>query len=670
MLLPARDIQDGEGNRTKGVTETAEHQPTGRAEAGNARAVQDPVCGMTVDPDTAPFRYAHEGRTHLFCSESCLRRFREDPGAYLKLTPGPSSSAPAGVVYTCPMHPQILRNGPGICPICGMALEPRTASLEEGPNPELVDMARRFWVSLALTIPLLALAMAPMAGLHLGPLAGRAGRWLELALATPVVLWGGWPFFARGWASVVNRSPNMFTLIGLGTGVAYLDSVVAVAAPGVFPASFRGHHGEVGVYFEAAAAIVTLVLLGQVLELKARSRTSRALKALLGLAPRTARLVQDDGSETDVPLECVEPGQRLRVRPGEKVPVDGTVVEGAGAVDESMVTGESLPVEKRPGDAVVGATVNGPGGFLMRADKVGSDTVLARIVALVAEAQRSRAPIQRLADVVASYFIPAVVAAAVLTFAAWAAFGPPPRMAYAIVNADRTVGAALGGAVALEWGSAVPRGVARVRFDGSAGQSFGAFLTYGMQLELVGEANDYVGKGMAGGRIVIRPPANDDGDPVLAGNTCLYGATGGSLYVAGSVGERFAVRNSGAIAVVEGAGHHACEYMTGGKVVVLGPVGYNLGAGMTGGDCYVWDPDGMVGSRLNSALVEAMRPDAEHLEEFKWLVERHLELTGSSRASSLMEDWARTAYHVWHVAPVDHVRRIEAQQAARVGAPT
>jgi len=435
LLLPARDIQDGEGNRTKGVTETAEHQTTGRAEAGNARAVQDPVCGMTVDPDTAPFRYAHEGRTHLFCSESCLRRFREDPGAYLKLTPGPSSSAPAGVVYTCPMHPQILRNGPGICPICGMALEPRTASLEEGPNPELVDMARRFWVSLALTIPLLALAMAPMAGLHLGPLAGRAGRWLDLALATPVVLWGGWPFFARGWASVVNRSPNMFTLIGLGTGVAYLDSVVAVAAPGVFPASFRGHHGEVGVYFEAAAVIVTLVLLGQVLELKARSRTSRALKALLGLAPRTARLVQADGSETDVPLESVEPGQRLRVRPGEKVPVDGTVVEGAGAVDESMVTGESLPVEKRPGDAVVGATVNGPGGFLMRADKVGSDTVLARIVALVAEAQRSRAPIQRLADVVASYFIPAVVAAAVLTFAAWAAFGPPPRMAYAIVNA-------------------------------------------------------------------------------------------------------------------------------------------------------------------------------------------------------------------------------------------
>ncbi|PYQ06461.1 MAG: heavy metal translocating P-type ATPase [Acidobacteria bacterium] len=339
------------------------------------------------------------------------------------------------VVYTCPMHPEIVRDGPGSCPICGMALEPRTVTLEEGPSPELADMSRRFWVSLALTLPLLFVAMAPMAGWRLGPLDGGAGRWAELVVATPVVLWGGWPFFVRGWASIVNRSPNMFTLIALGTGVAYLDSVAAVLAPGLFPPSFRDHHGEVGVYFEAAAAIVTLVLLGQVLELRARSRTSSALKALLGLAPRTARRLREDGGEEEVPLERVAVRDRLRVRPGEKVPVDGVVVEGTSAVDESMVTGESLPVEKKPGDRVIGATLNGTGSFIMRAEKVGADTVLARIVRLVSEAQRSRAPIQRLADVVASYFVPAVVVAAIVTFAAWALFGPPPRMAYALVNA-------------------------------------------------------------------------------------------------------------------------------------------------------------------------------------------------------------------------------------------
>jgi Cu+-exporting ATPase len=339
------------------------------------------------------------------------------------------------VVYTCPMHPEIVRDGPGSCPICGMALEPRTVTLEQAPSDELLDMSRRFWVSLALTVPLLLAAMAPMAGLRLGLLDGRAGRWLELVLATPVVLWGGWPFFVRGWASIVNRSPNMFTLIALGTGVAYLDSVVAVLAPGLFPPSFRDHHGEVGVYFEAAAAIVTLVLLGQVLELRARSRTSSALKALLGLAPSTARRLREGGGEEEVPLERVEVGDRLRVRPGEKVPVDGTVIEGTSAVDESMVTGESLPVAKKAGDRVIGATLNGTGSFIVRAEKVGADTVLARIVRLVSEAQRSRAPIQRLADVVASYFVPAVVVAAVVTFAVWALFGPPPRMAYALVNA-------------------------------------------------------------------------------------------------------------------------------------------------------------------------------------------------------------------------------------------
>ena len=395
---------------------------------------------MTVDPGTTSLHREHEGRTYYFCSQSCLKRFRDNPAAFVAgatdvSAAGPRIPTPSGIVYTCPMHPEIVRDGPGSCPICGMALEPRTVTLEEGPSPDLIDMSRRFWVSLALTVPLLFVAMAPMAGLHLGPLGGRAGRWAELILATPVVLWGGWPFFVRGWASVVNRSPNMFTLIALGTGVAYLDSVAAVLAPGLFPPSFRDHHGEVGVYFEAAAAIVTLVLLGQVLELRARSRTSSALRALLGLAPRTARRLLGDGGEEEVPLELIAPGDRLRVRPGEKVPVDGTVIEGTSAVDESMVTGESLPVEKKPGDRVIGATINGNGSFIMRAEKVGADTVLARIVRLVSEAQRSRAPIQRLADVAASYFVPAVVVVAVLTFGAWALFGPPPRMAYALVNA-------------------------------------------------------------------------------------------------------------------------------------------------------------------------------------------------------------------------------------------
>jgi Cu+-exporting ATPase len=413
----------------------AEQSSMGESENGHAK---DPVCGMTVDPAATPFRQEHEGRTYYFCSESCLRRFRENPEAFLQSAKAlvvPAAPEPAGGVYTCPMHPEIVRDGPGSCPICGMALEPRAVSREEGPSPELADMSRRFWVSLALTVPLLLVAMAPMAGWHLRPFEGRTGRWTELVLATPVVLWGGWPFFVRGWVSIVNRSPNMFTLIALGTGVAYLDSVVAVLAPALFPPSFRDHHGEVAVYFEAAATIVTLVLLGQVLELRARSRTSSALRALLGLAPRTARRLLGEGGEEEVPLELIEPGDRLRVRPGEKVPVDGTVIEGTSAVDESMVTGESLPVEKKPGDRVIGATLNGTGSFIMRAEKVGADTVLARIVRLVSEAQRSRAPIQRLADVVAWYFVPAVVVAAVLTFAAWALLGPPPRMAYALVNA-------------------------------------------------------------------------------------------------------------------------------------------------------------------------------------------------------------------------------------------
>ena len=339
--------------------------------------------------------------------------------------------------FTCPMHPEVRQPGPGSCPKCGMALEPRTATAGEEENAELVDMRRRFWVSVLLTIPLLVVAM----GEHLpgDPLARIATMstlgWMQLVLATPVVLWGGWPFFVRGWQSVVHRSLNMFTLIGLGVAVSYLYSLVAKLFPGIFPPSFRLEGGEVAVYFEAAAAIVTLVLLGQVLELKARSRTGAAVKALLGLAPKTARRLRDDGSEEDVPLDQVHPGDRLRVRPGEKVPVDGVVLEGNSAVDESMVSGEAIPVEKNPGDRVVGATVNGTGSFVLKAERVGAETLLARIVGMVAEAQRSRAPIQKLADQVAGWFVPAVVSVAVATAIVWGLVGPEPRMAHALVNA-------------------------------------------------------------------------------------------------------------------------------------------------------------------------------------------------------------------------------------------
>ena len=339
--------------------------------------------------------------------------------------------------WTCPMHPQIVRDTPGSCPICGMALEPRTVGAVEGPDPELVDMTRRFWIGLVLTLPLLAFVMGDMLPgqplRHLIP--GRVSAWLQLVLATPVVLWAGWPFFERGWASIVNRALNMFTLIALGTGMAYVYSVVGTLAPGLFPASFRTHGSEVGLYFEAAAVITVLVLLGQVLELRARSQTSSAIRALLRLAPPTARRLRLDGTEEDVPLEHVQVGDRLRVRPGEKIPVDGVVLEGRSAVDESMVTGESMPVEKTAGSRVIGGTVNATGGFVMRAERVGSETLLAQIVHMVGEAQRSRAPIQRLADLVSAWFVPAVVLVAIGAFGAWAAWGPEPRFAYGLVNA-------------------------------------------------------------------------------------------------------------------------------------------------------------------------------------------------------------------------------------------
>ena len=404
--------------------------------------VKDPVCGMDVAPATAKEHHEWGGRTWHFCSTRCAEKFRADPERYVDPAAAPvaprAKPTTEAVEYTCPMHPEIVRPGPGSCPICGMALEPRTPVVPtEGDDPELVSMQRRLVVSAAITVPLFALAMGAMIpGDPLGHLLpAHLHNGVELALATPVVLWGAWPFFVRAWQSLVNRHLNMFTLIGLGVGVAYGYSVVATLAPGLFPAAFRGHGGQVAVYFEAAAVIVTLVLVGQVLELRARSRTGAAIRALLGLAPKTARRLRDDGAEEDVPLDAVQPGDRLRVRPGEKVPVDGVVLEGASSLDESMITGEPMPVEKHAGDRVVGATLNGTGALVMRAEKVGRDTLLARIVAMVADAQRSRAPIQRLTDTVAGYFVPAVILVAVLTFAAWSLWGPEPRFAYALVNA-------------------------------------------------------------------------------------------------------------------------------------------------------------------------------------------------------------------------------------------
>ena len=465
-------------------------------EASTSGTVIDPVCGMEISREDAVGSHVHEGQEYFFCNPSCLENFRANPSQYLSPSRpegaaaetssgkarflsvgrriGMTSSADTNAIYTCPMdpdvqkqgpgacpkcgmaleplrtttaatrtqyvcpmHPEVVRNAPGSCPICGMALEPRTVTVAEEANPELALMTRRFWVCLALTLPVVFLAMSDMIPgqpvQHAIPT--RLLGFLQFALASPVVIWGGWPFFERGWASLVNRHLNMFTLIALGTGTAYVYSLAAVLVPGSFPESFRRPGGDVPVYFESAAVIITLVLLGQVLELRARAETGSAIRSLLSLAPRTARAVQDDGSEEDVPLDRLARGDRVRIRPGEKVATDGVILEGSSSIDESMVTGEPIPVEKKVGDRVTGGTVNGAGSFLMRAERVGSDTLLAHIVQLVSEAQRSCAPIQRLADVVSSYFVPAVVFISVLTFIAWAIVGPQPRFAYALVNA-------------------------------------------------------------------------------------------------------------------------------------------------------------------------------------------------------------------------------------------
>ncbi|PBB86479.1 copper-translocating P-type ATPase [Mesorhizobium sp. WSM3876] len=396
----------------------------------------DPVCGMNVDRASAKHFARHEGQGLYFCSATCKERFEADPAKYLAGRPAPQPM-PKGTQYTCPMHPEIIRDKPGSCPICGMALEPMGLPTgDEAPNPELVDFTRRFWISAVLSLPLLIIAMAPMLGLSFEHVVDdRTKTWAELVLASPVVLWAAFPFFRRGWESILNRSPNMWTLISLGVAAAFLYSVAATLFPGVFPHQFRGHDGAVPVYFEAAAVIVALVFLGQVMELRARERTGSAIRALLDLAPKTARLIGADGSETDVPLDSVKAGDRLRVRPGDAVPVDGVVLEGRSAIDESMITGEPLPVEKTEGAPLTGGTLNKNGSLVMRAEKVGAETTLSRIVELVAKAQRSRAPIQGLADRVSFYFVPAVVVVAVIAFAAWAVLGPEPGLIFAIVSA-------------------------------------------------------------------------------------------------------------------------------------------------------------------------------------------------------------------------------------------
>jgi Cu+-exporting ATPase len=407
------------------------HHPHDHAD--HTHKVKDPVCGMTVDPHTAKHRHEHRGHTYYFCNPRCREKFIANPEKYLA-GEKPKEDVPAGTIYTCPMHPEIRQTGPGACPICGMALEPELVTADSGPNPELIDMTRRFWIAVALTIPVLFLEMIP----HLTGLRFVPARWsapLQFLFATPVVWWTGWPIFERGWKSLLTRNLNMFTLIAMGTGVAWLYSAIAFFLPGIFPQAFRDHHGNVALYFEAAAVITALVLLGQVLELRAREQTSGAIKALLNLAPKQARKIKDDGSEEDVAVDSIETGDKLRVRPGEKIPVDGAVLDGRSSVDESMVTGESMPVTKEKDAKLIAGTVNQSGALVMRAEKVGRDTMLSQIVQMVAQAQRSAAPIQRLADRVSAWFVPLVMLAALLAFAAWAIFGPEPRYGYGLVAA-------------------------------------------------------------------------------------------------------------------------------------------------------------------------------------------------------------------------------------------
>jgi Cu+-exporting ATPase len=504
---------------------------------------------MTVDPARAKHRAEHAGHSYFFCSAKCREKFAAKPERYIVSSPhgrGPLV-APGEVLWTCPMHPQIVRNAPGNCPICGMTLEPMTPSAGDTENPELRDMTRRFWVGVALSLPLLAIAMAEhfdRAALDT-LLSPRVAVWVQLLLGTPAVLWGGWPFFQRGWASVVTRRLNMFTLIALGTGVAYLYSLVAALVPGIFPASFRDPDGQVPLYFEAAAVIVTLVLLGQVLELRARSQTSGAIRALLDLAPKRARRLREDGSDEDIPLEDVVPGDRLRVRPGEKIPVDGVVLEGRSAVDESMISGEPVPAEKNPGDKVTGATVNTTGSFVMRAERVGSDTLLARIVAMVAEAQRSRAPIQRLVDTISAWFVPAVVVIAVATFVAWSILGPPPAMGFALVNAVAVLIIACPCALGLATPMSIMVGTGR-------GARAGVLVKNAEALELMEKIDTLV---------VDKTGTLTEGKPRLVGVTAIGGADENELLRLVACLERGS-EHPLAAAIVKGAEERRLELST------------------------------------------------------------------------------------------------------------
>lgn len=454
--------------------------------AGGGNTVKDPVCGMTVDPHTAPHRANIGGKAYYFCSAGCHAKFEADPTKYVPATTPTSAAAlPKDAIYTCPMHPEIRQIGPGSCPICGMALEPLDLSVTTHENAELIDMMRRFWIGLAMAVPVVVLEMGGhLFGQH-HLIAPKSSQWVQFALATPVVLWAGWPFFVRAWRSLVSRSLNMFTLIAMGTGVAWLYSVAAVAAPGMFPGAFRSVDGSVAVYFEAAAVITVLVLLGQVLELRAREQTSGAIKALLNLAPKTARRIRQDGTEEEVTLDVVQVGDTLRVRPGEKVPVDAKVIEGRSAVDESMVTGESMPVTKERDTTVVGGTINQSGALVIRAEKIGRDTMLARIVQMVSQAQRSRAPIQRMADQVSGWFVPAVIVVALLAFAAWSIYGPEPRFSFGLVAAVAVLIIACPCALGLATPMAIMVGVGR-------GAQMGVLIKNGEALERMDKVNTLV----------------------------------------------------------------------------------------------------------------------------------------------------------------------------------
>ncbi len=604
---------------------------------------RDPVCGMKVDPARAFGTMDYGGRQYPFCSRSCYEKFRAQPSKYEAESPGERAEAPAALAaaappasapspaktvdaqtrytcpmhpevrqdapgtcpkcgmalepvtptptpgkggqYTCPMHPQIIRDEPGSCPICGMALEPVNAAAEEDDS-ELRDMTRRFWVSVALSAPLLVIAMAHMIPAAAHFIAPTVRVWIELLLGTPVVLWCGWPLLVRGWRSVVNRSLNMFTLIAMGIGVSWIYSVIAVLFPGIFPASFREQSGTVGVYFEAAAVITALVLLGQVLELRARRSTSGAIRALLGLAAKTARLIGDDGTERDIPLEQVQIGNRLRVRPGEKVPVDGTVLEGKSAVDESMITGESIPVEKQGGDKVIGGTVNATGGFVIKAERVGSDTLLAQIVEMVGAAQRSRAPIQRLADVVAGWFVPAVLLVAVATFVIWAFFGPAPAMAYAIVNAVAVLIIACPCALGLATPMSVMVGVGR-------GAQAGVLIKNAEALEIMEKIDTLV---------VDKTGTLTEGKPKLVSLTPAEGWSDQELlHYAASI-ERGS-EHPLAAAIVAGAGER--------KVQLAGAQAFEsiTGKGVKG------QVDGRAVALGNHALMEAEKVDTAALDQ-------------------------------------------------------